>query len=301
VVEPDIEVTPLVLDLTLLSGDTGTLPFTISNIGTGNLTWNLTDDAAWISEDPTLGTIPAAGSTDVLATFDSTGLAPGDHTASILVSSNDLDEPIVTIAVSLTVVEPDIEVTPLSLGLTLVAGESGTLPFTISNAGSSNLTWDLTDNALWLSEAPISGTIPAAGSIEVIVTFDAIDLTPTVYTATIDVNSDDPDAPVVPIAVTLTVVPVPVPEIEIAPMSLERTLYVDETGSMTFTISNVGTADLIWDLSDNATWLSEDLISTTIPAAGSIDVVVAFDAAGLTPDVYTATIDINSNDGMSQS
>ncbi len=296
VVKPDIQVTPLLLELTLLAGDTGTLPFTISNVGTGVLTWELTDDADWLSEEPTFGTIPAAGSTEVVATFDSTGLAPGEHTALILVSSNDLDEPVVTIDVTLTVVEPDIEVTPLSLGLTLMAGETGTLPFTINNVGTAVLTWDLTDNADWLSENPISGTIPAAGSIAVVVTFDATDLTPAVYTATIDVNSDDPDELVVPIAVTLTVVPLPVPDIDVLPLSLDKTLYVDETGSMTFTISNFGSAYLMWDLTDSAAWLSEDPISSTIPAAGSIDVIVAFDASGLSPNVYTATINVNSND-----
>ena len=293
---PDIEVAPLLLELTLVTGETGTLPFTISNVGPADLTWDLVDDAAWLSEDPTLGTVPAAGSTEVVATFDTAGLASGEYTATIDINSDDPDEPVVAIDVVLTVVEPDITVAPLLLEKTLMVGETGTLPFTISNVGTSVLTWDLTDDAAWLSEDPISGTIPAEGMAEVEVTFASAGLTPGVYTTTINVNSDDPDEAVVMVDVVLTVIPVPEPDIEVTAPALEMTLLPDETGTLTFTIGNVGTAALDWNLADDAEWLSTLPASGTVAPDGSVEVVVTFDSTGLAAGEYLATVTITSND-----
>lgn len=42
----------------------------------------------WLSEDPTSGTVPANGSTDVTVTFDSAGVPPGCREAQLLVTNN---------------------------------------------------------------------------------------------------------------------------------------------------------------------------------------------------------------------
>ncbi|HEX6335545.1 MAG TPA: carboxypeptidase regulatory-like domain-containing protein [Jiangellaceae bacterium] len=66
----------------------------------------LAGDALWLSEDPTAGTVPAGGSTDVVLTFEATpenGIThPGDYTAQLLVSTNTPTE-VAPIPVTLTV------------------------------------------------------------------------------------------------------------------------------------------------------------------------------------------------------
>ena len=58
----------------------------------------------------------------------------------------------------------------------------------------------------WLIATPISGTIPPGSSETIEVTFDATGLTPDVYTANINIASNDPDEPLVTVPVTLTVI-----------------------------------------------------------------------------------------------
>jgi hypothetical protein len=103
VIAPDIEVTPLSLEMTLLPDEIGTLPFTLNNVGTVDLTWNLTDGAPWLSEDLSSGSILPGGSKEVIVTFDATGLALGNYTATIIITSNDPTDPSISLPVTLTV------------------------------------------------------------------------------------------------------------------------------------------------------------------------------------------------------
>ena len=63
----------------------------------------LADYLPWLSENPTSGAIPAGACSNVDVTFDSTGLAMGDYFATLQVESNDPDQPIVNVFVSLRV------------------------------------------------------------------------------------------------------------------------------------------------------------------------------------------------------
>lgn len=73
----------------------------ITNTGTGSLTWTASADAAWLSLGTTNGTAP--GSIAVTAT--TVGLAAGSYTGTITLISNDVAGP-VTIPVSLQVATP---------------------------------------------------------------------------------------------------------------------------------------------------------------------------------------------------
>jgi len=57
----------------------------------------------------------------------------------------------------------------------------------------------------WLSVAPTSGNIPRDSSQTLTVTFDASSLTVGAYSATIVIQSNDPDEGLVTVSVTLTV------------------------------------------------------------------------------------------------
>ena len=63
-------------------------------------------DYPWLSVNPTAGTTPAGGTSSVDVTFDSTGIAVGTYDALLCVLSNDPDEPIVPVPVTMEVVIP---------------------------------------------------------------------------------------------------------------------------------------------------------------------------------------------------
>lgn len=58
----------------------------------------------WLSATPDQGSVAIGTTQDVQITASSTGLAPGTHTASLRVSTNDPDTPLVTVPVSFTIV-----------------------------------------------------------------------------------------------------------------------------------------------------------------------------------------------------
>jgi hypothetical protein len=62
-------------------------------------------DVPWLSLDPTSGTTPAGGTSEVTVLVDSTGLAPGLHEAHVCVTTDDPENPLVGVPISLTVTD----------------------------------------------------------------------------------------------------------------------------------------------------------------------------------------------------
>ena len=63
-------------------------------------------DALWLTESPTSGSVPAGGWQDITVNFDATGLSAGTYTGNILIASDDPDEPLVAVPVSMAVTVP---------------------------------------------------------------------------------------------------------------------------------------------------------------------------------------------------
>ncbi len=102
----------------------------------------------------------------------------------------------------------------------------------------------------WLSEDPTSGTI-LPGDCEVVdVTFDSTGLVPATYNGTLEITSNDPDEPVIDVPVELIVIGEPA--IVVSPLTLDATVLLDGSTTLPLTISNVGFADLDWNVYDGA-------------------------------------------------
>ena len=290
---PDIFISAPPLEMTLFPEETGDMGLSIQNHGNGDLNWDISDDAAWLSELPDTGTIHPGNSTLVTVTFDSSGLTPGVYPADVVVSSNDPDQPEIILPAVLTIVEPDIEVTAPALEMILWPDQSGSINITIANIGTADLDWSITDGASWLSENPASGLLSPGDSIQVEIIFNATGLPPGIYQTDLVISSNDPDQPSITLPTALTVVE---PDIEVSAPPLEMTLLEDQIGLLNFTISNTGTANLEWSVSDSAAWLSELPVSGTIIPGESTEVEVKFDSTGLSRGVYQSELEIISDD-----
>ncbi len=199
------------------------------------------DVLPWLSETPTEGTVQPGDCAIVSVTFDSTGLGLGTYSGFLDIASNDPDEPIVDVPVTLNVVAPVIVVTPDALELNLFPNETGTLVFNIANEGNADLTWEATDSAAWLSELPTSGTILPGNSTDVDANFDSTGLIPGVYETNIVIASNDPATPEFMLPVTLTVEPL-VSDLSIVKTGPE-TAKVGEVFTYTLVIANAGPQD----------------------------------------------------------
>ena len=112
---PDIAVSPASLEAEQGPDTVATQQLTIANEGTGPLNWTIAEtettcdspgDVSWLSASPDAGATVPLGSDSVDVSIDSTGLSPGDYSASLCIQSDDSDEPLVTVPVSLTVLPP---------------------------------------------------------------------------------------------------------------------------------------------------------------------------------------------------
>ena len=67
--------------------------------------WNSSgsDLPAWLTVNPLSGTLNPGSQQDIIVTFDAAGLTPDMYYSDIFVSSNDSDEPIVTVPITLEV------------------------------------------------------------------------------------------------------------------------------------------------------------------------------------------------------
>lgn len=101
---PAITASPGSISETVYSGESASIDLTLSNVGTAPLSWNTSASfATWSSVNPTSGTIPAGGSANLTISLDSDGLGLQTYTASLVINSNALENPQLSIPVSLTI------------------------------------------------------------------------------------------------------------------------------------------------------------------------------------------------------
>lgn len=156
----------------------------------------------WLALDPTAGTTD----TSVLVSLDITGLAAGDYTDTLSISSTD---PLVTnspqqIVINLTVAQPanNIVLSPVSLNFTATEGganpDSQTFNITSSAGGFDFLA---IESANWINVTPQTGSTPTTATVAI----DNTALPTGTYTDSITVASDNADNSPQFVYVTLTV------------------------------------------------------------------------------------------------
>jgi hypothetical protein len=112
---PVIGVDPAALAAEQSPDSQSTQQLNITNSGGSLLNWTIDEsgttcvspfDVPWLSVSPDAGVTIPLGSTQVDVTFDSTGLAPGDYSASLCINSDDPVTPQVQVPIALTVLPP---------------------------------------------------------------------------------------------------------------------------------------------------------------------------------------------------
>ena len=110
VTDPLIAVTPASVSGTAVEGTSTTATVTVTNNGGAALTWSTSSSfAAWGTVSPTSGTIAAGGNTVLTLTLNAAALTAGTYNANMVITSNAVNEPSLTVPVSFTVeayVEP---------------------------------------------------------------------------------------------------------------------------------------------------------------------------------------------------
>jgi Fe-S cluster assembly iron-binding protein IscA len=273
---PTLSVTSTALDF---NASQNTLTFSITNVGTQTLEWNISDNQDWMSVSPTSGSTTAEQDI-VTVTVDRNGLAAGDYSGSVTVTSNGGDQ-VVTVSMA---VAPELSVSAnqLDFGLT-----NDQLSFNITNTGQGVLSWSISDDQAWISVSPTSGSTTTETD-PTQVTVDRTGLSAGDYSGTVTVTSDGGNE-----AITVSMsVPAP-PLLAVNPTSLD--FGASET-SLSVTITNGGDQTLEWSVSDNQDWMSVSPTSGSTTAEQDI-VTVTVDRNGLAAGDYSGSVTVTSNGG----
>ncbi|MEA2136290.1 MAG: hypothetical protein QOC68_4199 [Solirubrobacteraceae bacterium] len=288
---PALSVSPASLSFSATSGGASpaTKTLSVTNTGGGTLSFTASDDAPWLSVTPASGTAPQT----LTVSASVTGLAAGTYTGKVTVTSvgatgSPTDVP-VTFTVDPPPVTPALAVTPASLSFSAVADGANPADKTLSvtNTGTGTLSFTTSDDALWMSVTPGSGTAPQ----DLTVSVDTAGLAAGTYTGKVTVTAAGATGS--PKDITVTLVVNPGPTLAVAPASLSFSAVAGgaNPAAKTLTATNSGAGgSLPVSASDDAAWLS------VTPASGATpqDLSVAVDTAGLAAGTYTGKVTVTS-------
>ena len=268
----------------------------ISNSGIGTISWTLSDDVAWLSENPTSGS--STGESDTVAvSVDIAGMSAGDYSADITITDpGAINSPwIVPVSLHISSSTSQISFSPASLSFTAVQGGSNPAPETLEiwNSGVGRLDWSLSDDAAWLSENPTGGS--SIGEHDTVaVRVDIAGMSDGDYSADITINATGAGNSPQTVPVSLHI-GTAAPVISVNPESLSFTAGEGDSNpaNETLEIWNSGVDTLHWTLSDDAEWLSEN--PTSGSSTGERDtVVLSVDVTGMSDGAYSASITITA-------
>jgi outer membrane protein assembly factor BamB len=273
---PVLSVTPTTLAFSATQGaaNPAAKSLSVTNTGTGTLSFTTASDAVWLSPTPASGTAPAT----VQVAVDATGLDPGTYTGHVIVTSTGSQGSPATVTVTLTVsapTPPTLAVSPSSLSFSATQGASNPAAksLSVTNTGSGSLSFTSASDAAWLSASPASGSAPATVQVSV----DTSGLAAATYTGHVTITSTGSQGSPASIPVTLTVNPV-------APPSAADWLQIEHdsarsgfaSGETTLTSANVPNLSTKWSTGVDGKVTAAPLYVANVTVNGAThDVVVA--------------------------
>jgi subtilisin family serine protease len=214
---PDLRVVQNSLSGTIVTEQATSQNLTLENPGTGTIRWSVStaDGADWLSPSRSEGIVRPGAREDVSLRFDASELGEGTYTETLVMTSNDLDEPEIRIPVSLEVIPsspPAIILSSESISLAAPEGDASLETLTLSNAGGAPLYWEASatvtsgdETRIQLSVDPDTGTVAVGSDIDLAVSVRSLDAGE--FDGTIEITSDDPDRSTVSVPVSITVTP----------------------------------------------------------------------------------------------
>ena len=266
----------------------------VAAVGGGALSYSISDDAPWLTLDSGGGTTPSA----VTASVDTSGLAPGLHTATITATTSGGAPR--EVPVTLRVPEPPtLTSSPGSLTFETAQGQEATTQnLTIGNAGDGTLDYTVSGDAPWLYLSTDHGTAPG-GTVRVGVLQNGLDAG--TYTATITVTAPGAVNSPLHVAVTFIVDSTP-PKLEIGQGDFLRFWENADgffMGTLPITLYNSGGGTLDFSVSADVPWLSVSPDSGTAPRSSAFPtkVTATADPSGMAVGTYHASITVTPSYG----
>ena len=272
----------------------------IKNSGIKSLTYTISDDAGWLTINPTSGTSSGQVLEHAIS-VDKSGLASQSdpYTAKITISSTQACNSPQQISVSLNLSKeppPEISVTPKDVRFVASVGGSNPPAQTIrvKNSGQGTLNYTLSEDAAWLGVNPASGT-STGGENTHSLTVNSSGLATGTYSAAVTItDANAVNSPQV-VNVSLEIGTSLPPRIAVDPDTLKFSARVGgaNPSSQKIKVQNSGEGTLNYAITEDAAWM------TVSPASGvstgqEVSHTVSVNIAGLSKGTYTGLIMVSS-------
>ncbi|MCP5488507.1 MAG: M6 family metalloprotease domain-containing protein [Verrucomicrobia bacterium] len=229
--------------------DASPVSFAVWNRQGGTLSYTLSTNASWMRLSTVGGT--ATTESDVVdLSFQSAGLSPGLYSGTITITDPGAANNPQTIGVALEVLAPPhISANSNAFTFSGFSGATGiTQVLKLANTGGGSMAYALSWESDWLSATVTNGLV--LQEVDMIdLTMDTSGLGVGVYRDTVTVTSATADNS--PYAIDIEVSITGSPEIQVSPATLLVQVTEGGEGSGGFSISNAGSSDLIFSLSDD--------------------------------------------------
>jgi PKD repeat protein len=251
--------------------------------------------ASWINLSLQSDTVTAVGTSNVLVTFQTTGLAAGTYISNIAISSNDPLSPTVLVPCTLTIAgDPAIALSDTCLDFgTIMQHTSATRTFDIINDGCDSLHINsFSATGVQFSATSADNYVLPGGFMTVTATFNSA--TVGSFSGFIEIFNNDVDT-----VICVTGTTFPAPAIATNPATITKNLQAcGNTTTATFTIDNTGGTDLTYSLGSTPTWLIATPTTGTVTAAGTTTITLTMNSGTMIGGTYTTNLTINSNDPL---
>ncbi|MEO5954135.1 MAG: hypothetical protein ABIR36_00360, partial [Nitrospiraceae bacterium] len=276
-----------------------TASVTVTNTGTTALTLTYYDAVPFLccsTPGKTISVLPGASGTYTV-TARLSGMAAGSYSGTATISGGGITKQVpvsLTISSTTTTLTPVIGLNTTSLGFAGKVGGPNPSAQTIgiSNTGGGTLTWNVGDNAAWLTLSPLSGTntgtVTASASLTGLLAGS--------YTATVTVTATGATAKTIPVTLNVASSTTSGTAFSISPATLAYTAAVgspNKTASVT--VTNTGSTSLTLTYSDAVPFLCCSTPGTTLsllPGKSGTFTVTA-KLAGMAAGSYNGTATIS--------
>jgi len=270
-------------------------PLTIQNSGGGTLNWTATYSPSWLSGSSGAGSLSAGASQTLTIEVNTAGLAAGSYPGTISFAAIGATNTPQTVAVTLLLSQaPVLDFTPASLTFDAPQGGANPAPkdLHLSNLGGGIMAWTASSDAAWLSVSPTSDSLGAGLSEVLTVSVNTAGLTEGTYLAAVHLASGTASNSPQTVPVTLNVNSQPKIGINPKTLSFSTSTDVGTCPPSALSVTNTGSNTLNWSATVGAPWLQISPASGSLGALASEPLVMSIQAAGMTPGLYTSTVQV---------
>jgi uncharacterized protein (TIGR03437 family) len=289
-------------------GGTAPLAKNVNITGTSGITYStsvaVTTPAGgtWLVATPSGTTVPGSVSVSV----NTTGLAPGNYSGTVTVSSTGAAGSPANIPVTLAVTGPTLTATPSMLSFNYQIGAGAPASQSIAVGGTPNTNFNVAANTTgggsWLTiNGSSSGTTPSSGTVPVSISVNPAVLTTAgagTYQGTVTISATGATSQVVNVTATVTQ-----PTLTLSTNALNFAFQIGGTAPAAQSVGLSGTTGLSYTATPSGgSWLlvngSTSAASGTIGASSSISVSV--NITGLAANTYNGVVTIAAPGVVSQ-